>query len=139
MTEEVRKEKGTSGFNLRTERSSEVVIVWMKAWGFWDDTMAEEWKKAAFQAFANANASGGKRWCVLVDNTGFLPQRDTVKATISEAMTTAIRMGMARSAIVQGETLTKFQLTRLAKEAGMPGVSFHVNEGEALAALLAGG
>lgn len=105
----------------------------VRAWGLWDVPFAEQYDRELQKNILEIGESAPGGWCVLVDLDAYPPQFPEVQDVIMRGMKFGVEHGLKKEARIIGKLLTKTQLARLVKEAGMPENSTFQSEKEAIA------
>ena len=111
-------------------------ILKIRAWGIWDVEFAEEYDRELQQRILTISEQGTKGWYALADLNDFPPQLPEVQKTLMRGLEFGAKHGLKKEARMIGKALTKTQLARMMKEAGMPANSTFQSEDEAIEWLL---
>lgn len=100
-----------SGFSIDLRGS----VALVRAWGFWNSTLAAEFAPTVLAACQPAN----RPLRMLLDGSHLKPQEDDGQQAFRALFTGLSQSGLARAAIVVTNPITKMQLKRITKE--LPG------------------
>ena len=125
------------GYDISVDRRHNILKV--KAWGMWDVAFAEQYDRELRQAILDISAHASQGWYVVVDLDHYPPQLPHVQPILLRGMKFGIEHGLKKEARIIGKAMTKMQLKRLVKEAGMPENSTFQSEEDAIAWLLRDG
>jgi hypothetical protein len=123
-----------AGYELAIDQTHRILKV--RAWGMWNVALAEQYDRELQETIIQISENGQRDWYALVDLDQFPVQNEEVQAIIVRGMKFGAMYNLQKEARIIGKALTKLQLARLVKEAGMPANSTFQSEDEAVAWLL---
>lgn len=110
-------------------------ILYFRAWGFWNMETAQQFEQEWTEQVKAVSAQG-QPWYALIDLTEFPPQKPEVQELTHRMIEFEKQHGVKKEAHLVSQILTKLQITRIAKEAGLAENSFFQTKEDAIAWLL---
>jgi hypothetical protein len=86
----------------------------VRAWGFWDASLAAGFAKAVVEALDQSTV----RSQLLVDAIALKPQRDEGQEAFRAMIRDTAKLGLPRAELLVTNAITKMQLGRILREAG---------------------
>lgn len=111
-------------------------ILKIRAWGLWDVEFAEQYDRELQKRILDISKQCPQGWYALADLNDFPPQLPEIQPILIKGLEFGAKRGLKKEARLIGKALTKAQLIRLMKEAGMPENSTFQSESEAVKWLL---
>lgn len=124
----------TRGYEFFVDRKQGILKI--RAWGLWDVEFAEQYDRELQKRILDISKQCPQGWYALADLNDFPPQLPEVQPILVRGLEFGAKRGLKKEARLIGKALTKVQLARLMKEAGMPENSTFQTEDEAIKWLL---
>lgn len=123
-------EQPKNGYKIDLDRTRHILK--FRLWGIWDVPLAQQFEREIKSKILEMEQLAPQGWHTLVDLSEFPPQFEEVQDATKAVMQFELDHGMQKGATVLAKTMTKLQISRLARQVGEDPGSFFQSEDEAI-------